>query len=116
MHPPAELDQAAVGFSVVAAPAARDHVLPGVLATTAAWDHVIETCRRGGAIDATSAVAREHGPASERDVRAVGHLHKAGKPDDDRHMQGQVLAVQLFLAGLDRYGLARKDKDHRAAG
>src|SRR5690348_2408982 len=82
-HAPAELDETAVGLGVVAAPAAGHDVVPDMLAAATARDDVVETRCRRGAIDTTSTVARENGAAGERDVGAVGNLHKTGEAYDD---------------------------------
>ena len=86
---PAHLGQRPVGLGVVAAPAGRDDVVPGVGAAPAA------RARRGrcssaerAAVDAGLPVAGEDGAPRQRHRRRVGHPHVPGQPHDDRAPPG----------------------------
>jgi len=85
---PPKFADTAIGLHVVAATTGGHHVLPNMFTAPTAWDDMIEAGGWRVAVDATTAVTREHRSAGERDLGVMRYTDEPDQADHSRQRLG----------------------------
>src|SRR6266508_723173 len=96
----------------VAPPAGRHHVVPRVRAAARSGHDMVQVLGGRAAVLTGPLVAREHGPAGKRRVRAMGDLHEGPQAQDRGRVDVQALGSEDLPVGDQDLGLLLQHQDH----